>query len=116
MEKNNAVKPMRVTTEKGEVYTLEFDRDSVKFAEGRGFDISEIGKFPQTNIPSLWFYSFRKNHKNMARSQTDALLAEMGGLAQEEIERLIQLYSLPTESLIITEAGGRKNSKVTVEL
>lgn len=117
MAKNeNKIKPLRITTETGEVYTLEFSRESVKFAENRGFDISELTKFPQTNIPALWFYAFRKNHKNLSRTQTDDILSELGGLTTPEIERLVQLYNQPNESLIIVDEGGRKNSRMTVEL
>lgn len=113
----NRVKPMVITLKSGEQYTLEFSRDSVKFAEDRKFNISELLDYPQTNIPALWFYAFRKNHKNMARSQTDKILMEeMGGLTKEEIERLVQLYNQPTESLVIVDESGRKNSAVTVEL
>lgn len=112
----NRVNPIRITAESGETYTLEFSRESVKFAENRGFDISELLKFPHNNIPSLWYYAFRKNHKHMARSQTDELLEKLGGLTSEEIERLVQLYNQPTESLILSDSGERKNAKMTVEL
>lgn len=117
MTKNNTqYKPLTITTKAGDTYTLDFSRESVRFAESRGFDISELTKYPQTNIPSLWFYAFRKNHKNVARSQTDALLEELGGLTTAELERLVQLYNQPVESLIILEEGGRKNSTITVEM
>ena len=110
------INPFRLTTADGKVYTLEFSRESVKFAESRGFDISELTKFPHTNIPALWFYAFRMNHKNMSRAQTDGLLEELGGLTPDEIERLVRLYNAPAESLILVEGNGRKNSKMTVEL
>lgn len=118
MAKNeNKVNPLIITLGNGDSYTLEFSRETVKFAEDRKFNISELTDFPQTNIPALWFYAFRKNHKEMARSQTDRILfEELGGLTKDEIERLVQLYNQPTESLIILEDGGRKNAKVTVQL
>lgn len=112
----NKLKPIAITDEKGNEYVLEFTRETVRFAENRGFDISELTKYPQTNIPLLFFYAFRKNHKNISRSQTDDLLDRLGGLTGEEIERLAQLYNQPTESLIIAEDGGRKNSKLKVVL
>lgn len=117
MAKNEMkLNPLKVITENGDTYVLEFSRASVKFAEQRGFDIGELTKFPQTNIPAFWFYAFRKNHQNMARTKTDEILEELGGLTPEELERLVQLYNQPTESLLITEEGGRKNSRMTVEL
>lgn len=117
MAKNeNRVAPIKITDGKGNTYELDFSRESVKFAESRGFDISNLLTFPQTNIPALWYYAFRKNHKNVARNKTDELLEAMGGLRDVEIERLIQLYNQPNESLINTEEGERKNSQITVEM
>lgn len=91
-------------------------RESVRFAEMRGFKISELTDYPQTNIPALFYYAFRKNHKNISRNQADAMLDELGGLTTEVIERLVQLYNLPNESLILLDESERKNSKLTVEL
>lgn len=56
MAKNeNKVLPMKITDpDTGEVYVLEFSRESVRFAEQRGFKISELLDFPQTNIPNLF--------------------------------------------------------------
>ena len=87
MAKNeNKVLPMKITDpDTGEVYVLEFSRESVRFAEQRGFKISELLDFPQTNIPNLFFYAFRKNHKNVARDKTDKFLDELGGLSSAEI-------------------------------
>lgn len=113
----NKVNPIRITDpNSGETYVLEFSRESVKFAEDRKFIISELTDYPQTNIPALWYYAFRKNHRHMARNQTDKLLDELGGLTKEELARLVELYNQPTESLIILDEGGRKNPRLTVEL
>lgn len=113
----NKVAPMRITDpDTGEVYVLEFSRDSVRFAEQRGFKITELTDFPQMNIPAFFFYAFRKNHKSLSRDKADKLLADLGGLMPAEIERLVQLYNQPNESLIMMDEGGRKNSRLTVEL
>lgn len=111
------VSPMRLTdSETGEVYVLEFSRESVRFAEQRGFKISELTDFPQLNIPAFFFYAFRKNHREVARDKTDKLLEGMEGLTPAEIARLVELYNQPNEALILTDEGGRKNARVTVEL
>lgn len=117
VKSENKVAPMRLTdTESGEAYTLEFSRESVRFAEQRGFKISELTDFPQLNIPAFFFYAFRKNHRDVARDKTDKLLEAMGGLTPAELSRLVELYNQPNEALIITDEGGRKNARVTVEL
>ena len=116
----NKLNPMVVRVhETDEVFTLEFSRESVKFAENRGFAIGEVGDFPMTKIPDLFFYAFRKNHRNIARSRTDEILIkDLGGLTKEHIERLIQLYAQPMEAIVRIEEDeeSAKNQNATVEL
>ena len=46
-EVNEQVKPIIIhDAENGIDYTLEFNRESVKFAEARGFDIEDVGRDP----------------------------------------------------------------------
>ena len=113
------VEPIRLTdSETGEKYVLEFSRETVKFAEARKFVIGELTDYVNTNIPELWFYAFRKNHRNIAREKTDKILFEdLQGLEQKEIERLYRLYMQPANALIRSdEDGERKNARMTVEL
>ncbi len=113
----NRVNPIRMTDpDTGETYVLEFSRDSVRFAEQRGFKITELTDFPQMNIPAFFFYAFRMHHKGIPRDKTDKLLEDLGGLTPAELERMVQLYNQPNESLILTEEEGRKNCRLTVEL
>lgn len=113
----NKVNPMTITdNETGEKYILDFTRESVKFAEQRGFKISELTDFPQTNIPQLFYFAFRKNHRNIPREKTDKLLESLNGLTPAEIARLVELYNQPTESLIVMGTEERKNSRIMVEL
>ena len=61
----------------------------------------------------------KKMTKDQMEAKMEAMMAmleEMGGLTATELERLVQLYNQPNESLIITDEGGRKNSRMTVEL
>jgi hypothetical protein len=112
------VQPVRVNDNKtGMAYELDFSRESVKFAENRGFRVDELTVFPVTRIPELFYYAFRKNHKNVARSQTDALLDDMGGMTSAFLERLMQLYNQAALThLISTDEDSTKNAEVTVEL
>ena len=95
-------------------YTLEFDRDSVKFAEARGFSLDLVSQYPMTYIPDLFFYAFRMHHKNVSREKVDKLFDKMGGLQDGMLERLGQLYALPFDALMQNE-DKPKNAKVTVE-
>ena len=116
-EINEQVRPIILhDAEESMDYTLEFNRESVRFAEARGFDISDVGKFPMTKIPELFFYAFRMHHKNVSREKTDKILFEyLGGMPDGMAERLGALYSAPFEALTANEETG-KNSRITVEM
>ena len=95
---DNKVNPMRITDpDTGEVYVLEYSRESVRFAEQRGFKITELTDFPQTNIPALFFYAFRKNHRSLPRDKTDKHHEDHGGLTAAEITRHEEHYNKPNE-------------------
>lgn len=116
---NEKVKPLLLTdNDTGEKYTLEFSRESVKFAEARGFDVDDVGRFPMTKLPDLFFYAFRMHHRNISRSRTDSILYDdLGGLSEAVIERLVMLYAAPFEALTASaEDGEPKNARMTVEL
>lgn len=99
----------------GDEYTLEFNRESIRFAEQRGFDIADVGKFPMTKLPELFFYAFRMHHRNVSREKTDRILFDdLGGMPDGMAERLGALYSAPFEALS-NDNGKAKNSKMTVE-
>lgn len=101
----------------GNVYELDFCRDSVRFAEARGFKTDDVSDYPVTKIPEFWFYAFRMHHKNMAKNQTDALLDKMGGMTPQIAARLIELYNqAATSNNIQDDEDLAKNAKVTVEL
>ena len=117
-EINEEVKPIVLTdTESGQQYVLEFNRESVRFAEMRGFRIGDVGDFPMLKLPELFFYAFRMHHKNVSREKTDKLLFDkMGGMPEGMAERLGQLYAAPFEALTQNSDSDKpKNSTVTVE-
>lgn len=114
-EKETQVKPIKVIdNDTGMTYTLEFNRESIKFAEARNFDIAELSKKPMSMIPDLWFYAFRMHHKQVAREKTDKLLDGLGGIPTGLLERLVELYAVPYETLLKGDDNS-KNSKVVVE-
>ena len=117
-EVNEQVKPVIIhDTEAGVDYTLEFDRESIKYAESRGFDMDDVGKFPMTKLPELFFYAFRMHHRNVSREKTDRILFDdLGGLPEGVAERLGALYAAPFEALSQKKDKQAKNPKVTVEL
>lgn len=118
-EVNENVKPIVLrNTETNTEYVLEFDKESVKFAEDHGFVIARVPDFPMTGIHDFFYYAFRKHHRNISRQQTDKILDEelggVGGLPQGFIERLNQLYSVPFDKGMVEENG--KNAKMQIEM
>lgn len=109
------VRPIVLTdTETGEKYVLEYTRESVKFAESRGFDINDLSKFPMSKVPEMFFYAFRCHHRNISREKTDKILFEdLGGIPDGMLERLAELYAVPFETL--TTGENKENPKMTVE-
>lgn len=112
------VKDFSITdNDTGKKYTFDFSRETVKFAESRGFELENLAKFPATNIPDFFYYALRMHHKDVARANSDALLEKMGGLSEDVLERLIKLYQqAQTANVVQTNEDAAKNAKVTLEL
>lgn len=112
------VRPVRLVGENGDEYILDFSRESVRFAEQRGFKPDEVLDFPATKIPEMFFYAFRKNHKNLAKNQTDKILEEeLGGMTEALLTRLMQLYNQAALThVVVTDEEAAKNARMTVEL
>ncbi len=107
------IKAIELTdNETGKKYTLDFNRDVVRRAERNGFSISECEKFPSL-LSDLWYYSFLMHHeREVNRKRTDALLDDLGGIANCPtglFERLGELYTQTYGSL-----NDEKNGRVTV--
>lgn len=114
------INPIRFTDkDTGEVYELDFNRESVKFMTGQGFvvDDSFVDKIATTG-EDLWYYAFRAKHRRMSRSQTDKLYEKMGGLSPKVIKRLIELYqqALMSNKIVQDDEELEANPHVTVEL
>lgn len=119
------VKPIILKdNEKNTEYTLEFSRDTVRFAEARGFIPDEIDKYPMTKIYEFFWLAFRMHHPNMAKANTDRIIDDWGGIQNIPdglLERLGQLYAAPFGTLTEDETDEEKeerekNRRVTVLL
>lgn len=121
MELTERVNPIKVIdTETNHTYILDFNRDTVRFAEERGFDWDEVGNKPATLIPLIWYTAFRRYDPRISLDKTTRLLEDLGGMKPSWIVRLRELYNQALTSLIAQDtADGEeevKNAKVTVEL
>ena len=95
-------------------YTLEFSRESIKFAEGRGFRLQDVDDFPMSKVPEFFWYAFRMHHPSFSLNQAEKMLDEIGGMNEPLARRLGELWAVPFTTL--NPDGEEKNSTVTVEL
>ena len=108
------VKPILLTMEDGTEYTLEYNRQAIAKAERNGFTVADLDTKMMVRVPELFFYAFYMHHPNLTKVQTDKILfEEMGGISDEIIKRLGELYAQGYESLVNSDP---KNSKVTITL
>ena len=112
------IRPITIRdTETNAVYTLEFNAESVKFAESRGFDVDEVPKFPVLLVPELFYYAFRMHHKSLPREKVNKIFDEIGNpLPKGLVARLQNLYVQPLLAMLPKDDDEeRKNTRMTVE-
>lgn len=110
------VKPIVIhDTENNRDYTLEFNREAIKFAEGRGFKLEDVDNYPMSKIPEFFWYAFRMHHPSFGLNQAEKMLDRMGGMSEALGKRLGELWAVPFETLTHND-GDEKNVTVTVEL
>jgi len=117
MSKSKEAKPIVIQDENGNPeYTLTFTRETVKWAEERGFDISEVVKFPLTGITTLFYFAFRANHNWISRKETERIYEELKVDKKALLLRMIELYNASIESLMDDTSESEKNGTRMVEL
>lgn len=108
------VKPIIIRdSETNEEYTLEFNRDSVRFAEQRGFKLEDLDNFPMLKTPEFFWYAFRMHHKRVSLADAEGILRKIGGMTEPVAKRLLELW---TETYNALGTEEEKNPNVTVEL
>lgn len=119
MDIQDIIKPVRLTDERtGQVYELDFSLESISFAERQKFSLEDALKFPVTGMRDLFYYSFRKNHRNVARDKTDKMIERWGGgLPENLVKRLVQLYTqAQANNAINVDEDAEKNAGLTLEM
>lgn len=84
---------------RGETYTLEYDRMSVKLLEEHGFKLEEFLDKPMSNIELAFSGAFIKNHKKTKQTTIDEIYKKLKG-KKELIEQLQKMISECYESLL----------------
>lgn len=121
LKKDEIKDPIEITDNTtGHKYILDFSRDTVRFAEDRGFSWEALGERPATMIPLLWYAAFRRYDPRISQAKTDAILDKLGGIKPKWVTRLHELYDQALASLIAVDEeedeGEGKNLEMTVNL
>ena len=108
------IKPIVIKDSEGNTkYVLEFSRATAEFAEAQGLIISEVEQKPLSTMDKLFFFAFRKNHPRVTKAEADKVLEDVGGMSDQLLVRLVELYTETANSLLATEES-LKNAKMTV--
>lgn len=121
IKESDRVAPIKITDkETNHVYVLDFNRESVQFAESNGFDWDLVSSQPATLIPLIWYCAFRRYDRRISRDKTTQLLEDLGGMRVDWLKRLKELYDQSMASLIAdpdkANEEDAKNAKLTVSL
>jgi len=111
------VKPIRLhDSVTGDIYVLEFNRETVKYAEDRGFRVNALDEGAIVSATEeLFWYAFKMHHPNISRAETDKILYDkLKGLPKGMMERLVDLYLEPVYTLGQSEEDA-KNATMTAE-
>ena len=107
--------PIRFKTSDDKEYVLEFSRKTVSEAEDSGFNLDELTLKPMTRISELFYYSFKMHQPWITKREADRILTEeFGGLKEDELVRLAELYSAPFETMVFTEGDEKNVRRVTI--
>ena len=96
-------------------YTLELNRNSIKWLEANGFVAEEFEKKQLTFVDLLWTSGFIKNYPTMTISEGSTLLDKYeseGGDVQEIIEFLTEEYKNFILALTDTKSKSTKKAKI----
>lgn len=115
IENIEEVKPFRFRTSDGTEYTLEFDREAVKYGENTGFKVENFDDKIIVNTERIFYIAFRMHHPDVTKKESDRILyEELCGVTSDELKQLISLYMLPYTALIYEEGTEKNGRRVTV--
>jgi len=89
-------------------YTLEFDRDSVKYAESLGFDLTRAETTVATDVICMFRAAFHKHHPRLDLATIDGIWDRISD-KKTITEALIEMFNEPYRVLFSEPEGDSKN-------
>jgi predicted hydrolase (HD superfamily) len=101
-------------------YTLEFDRESIRWLEATGFSFEEFEKKPITFREYLWNSLFVKNHKDvnpsLALKLMDSYAEEKGNkMVNKVINFAVEEYTAFINALADTDSEKKEEELEIIE-
>lgn len=93
----------------GKIYTLEFNRKTVKDMEAEGFTINDVQDKMMTRLPQLFAGAFKMHHPALKRP----VINEIYRMMPDKVELfacLSEMYGEPYETLLSEPDGEEKNA------
>lgn len=83
-------------------YTLEYNREAIKFMEREGLDINEIQNKPLTMIDIMWKGAFWKNHRKEKNDKIEEIYDAIKN--KTELNAALSEMFLETYSILIGDS------------
>lgn len=87
---------IRIKDNEGNIYILEYCRETVQMLEKQGFDSQKITSMPMTLLPLVFRCAFLKNHKNIKEKKVTEIfdsLKDRDKLWSALIEMISECYT-----------------------
>ncbi|MDD6566983.1 MAG: DUF5055 domain-containing protein [Parafannyhessea umbonata] len=90
-------------------YTLEYDRDSVVYAESLGFDMTRAESSYATDMVTLFRAGFHKNHPGVSKDVIYGIWDRVPD-KQGLLGVLIEMFGEPLQALLVEPKDGDKGN------
>lgn len=93
----------------GENYTLEYNRDAIKYMEARGLELDAIQSKPLTMVEILWEGAFLVNHR---KEKVDKIQKIYAGIKNKaELNKALSDMFYETYAILIGDSDETDDSK-----
>lgn len=90
-------------------YTLEYNREAIKYMEGRGLDVTQIDTKPLTMISILWQGAFLKNHRREKTEKIEEIYSKIPN--KSDLNAALSEMYIETYSILIADSEEKDDTK-----
>lgn len=93
----------------GTDYTLEYNREAIRFMEKKGLNVSEVDEKPLTMVEILWQGAFLKNHRKEKLEKIEEIYDSIGN--KSELNAALSEMFIEAYSILIGDSEETDDSK-----